>query len=154
MVPLRPRAGLGRRTIRYNNAHEGIGVPGPVTPLWPRGISRDGVPIPASRPVRATLWGIPHESPIVIGGPTSRARPRFLSRLEREVRGRALTIPGRHVTLSLSHLGSTAGAIGGAILVLRQTSRLVFRGRPTRLVYPLSISARDGIPTVAEQAAQ
>lgn len=65
---------------------------------------------------------------IVIGGPTSRAGPVLLTRIEREIRSRALTVPGRHVTLAPSRLGSTAGAIGGAILVLRQASRLIFRG--------------------------
>ncbi len=65
---------------------------------------------------------------IVIGGPTSRAGGVLLDRIEREVRSRALTVPARHVTIALSQLGGAAGAIGGAILVLRQASQLIFRG--------------------------
>lgn len=64
---------------------------------------------------------------IIIGGPTSRAGSILLKRLDREVRSRALTVPGRHVTIALSDLGTRAGAIGGAILVLRQASDLIFR---------------------------
>jgi glucokinase-like ROK family protein len=64
---------------------------------------------------------------IIVGGPTSRAGQLLVNRVEREIRGRALTVPGRHVSVALSRLGGEAAAIGGAILVLRQASRLIFR---------------------------
>lgn len=63
---------------------------------------------------------------IIVGGPTSRAGIALLESIDREVRRRALTVPGRHVTIALSSLGTTASAIGGAILVLRETNRLIF----------------------------
>lgn len=64
---------------------------------------------------------------IIIGGPTSRAGGVLLNRIEREILSRALAVPGHHARVALSQLGNQAGAIGGAILVLRQASRLIFR---------------------------
>jgi glucokinase-like ROK family protein len=64
---------------------------------------------------------------IILGGPTSRAGQLLVNRIEREIRGRALTVPGRHVSVALSRLGVEAAAIGGAILVLRQASQQIFR---------------------------
>jgi len=64
---------------------------------------------------------------IVIGGPTSRAGAALLDRITEVVRRRALTVPGRHVTIALSRLDTTASAVGGAILVLREANRLIFQ---------------------------
>ena len=66
---------------------------------------------------------------IVIGGPTSRAGTVLLDGVKREIRCRALSGPARHVTIALSQLGSLAGAVGAAILVLRQANQLIFRQR-------------------------
>ena len=63
---------------------------------------------------------------IIVGGSTSRAGTALLKSIDLEVRRRSLTVPGRHVTIALSRLGATAGAIGGAILVLREANRLIF----------------------------
>ncbi len=73
---------------------------------------------------------------IVIGGPTSRAGAALLESIERKVRRRALTVPGRHVRIILSRLGNRAGAIGGAILVLREVNRLIFSNdqRPSPVI--------------------
>lgn len=64
---------------------------------------------------------------IVIGGPTSRVGATLLDRICQVVRRRALTVPSRHVTIAISRLGKTASAVGGAILVLREANRLIFR---------------------------
>ncbi len=63
---------------------------------------------------------------IILGGPTSRAGLPFLDTVRAEVQRRALSTPAGHVRIALSSLGKAAGAIGGATLVLRQTSSLIF----------------------------
>jgi predicted NBD/HSP70 family sugar kinase len=76
----------------------------------------------------ANVVNLMNPDEIIIGGPTSRAGAALLEPIRAEIQRRALSIPARHVNVRLSTLGATAGAFGGAILVLQSATQWIFPG--------------------------
>jgi len=73
----------------------------------------------------ATLINLFNPDRLIVGGPLSAAGPVFLDAVREEARRRALAVPFSAVQICPSALGSDAGAIGAAALVLRHASDLI-----------------------------
>lgn len=63
---------------------------------------------------------------VVLGGPVGQAGPVLLEPVRREVQRRAMAYPLSAARIVASTLGSDAGAIGAAVLVLQHASELFF----------------------------
>lgn len=66
---------------------------------------------------------------IILGGPVGRVGHVLIEPLQTEVRRRAMTHPLSAARIVTSTLGSDAGAIGAAVLVLQRASELFFASR-------------------------
>jgi glucokinase len=64
---------------------------------------------------------------LILGGPLAAAGPVFLDAVREEARRRALAVPFAAVQICPSALGSDAGAIGAAALVLGHASDLLLQ---------------------------
>lgn len=80
---------------------------------------------------------------IVLGGPVGNRSPLLASLLREKVRMRAMAYPLSAVKISTSTLGTSAGAIGAAVLVLQKAHQLLFQMRDERIGKTLAVNTRQ-----------
>lgn len=77
----------------------------------------------------ANLINLFNPERIVLGGPVGQDSQVLLAPLTAEVQRRAMAYPLSAAHIVTSQLGTDAGAIGAAVLVLQQASELIFMGK-------------------------